>query len=172
MLEITFSNYFWPYLLKNSIYQLGGRGGRKKAFFIFPEIKIWKIRKLRNYQILFFRTGKSIILLPPLPPTKTYIPTNQYFTKWSSPIKGGEGGVKKSFFSFQKMNFINSANCGILIFLFLRTKKERFLSTLSTPVKNSTLIISIINNNSTFFNGLWKILAIGRNLINEYKRGN
>jgi hypothetical protein len=26
--------------LKINIYQLGGRGGSKKAFFIFPEIKI------------------------------------------------------------------------------------------------------------------------------------
>ncbi len=67
---------------------------------------------------------------------------------------GGKGGVKKSFFSFQKMNFINSAICGIIIFLFLRTKKERFLSTLSTSVKNSTLTISIIKNYEMHFNKL------------------
>jgi hypothetical protein len=59
-------------------------------------------------------------------------------TKLASRIsckKGGEGGVKKSFFGFQKMNFKNSAICGIIEIRFLRTKKEQFLSTLSTPTK-------------------------------------
>jgi hypothetical protein len=69
---------------KNNTYQLGGRGGRGKAFFTFPEIKFLKNRKLQNSQILFFRIGKSIILLPPLPPIKIYILTNQYITKSSN----------------------------------------------------------------------------------------
>jgi len=55
--------------------------------------------------------------------------------------KGGQGGVKITFFGFQKMNFNNSANCGILKNRFLRTKKEQFLSTLSTPINVIILII-------------------------------
>jgi len=61
--------------------------------------------------------------------------------------KGGQGGVKKTFLAFQKMNFNNSAICGIIKTKFLRTKKEQFLSTLSTPSKcyyidNKRIIIS------------------------------
>ena len=113
----------------------GGTGGRKKDLFGFPEIKFCKFCKLQNLQNLFFRIGKSIILLPPVPPTKNYISRNQMIIKLASRIsckRGGEGGVKMSFFGFQKMNFNNSAICGIIESGFLRTKKERFLSTLST----------------------------------------
>jgi hypothetical protein len=98
---------------------------------------------LQNCQIFIFRTEKSIILLPPVPPNKNYTTYNQPFTKHSNSIirkKGGQGGVKKSFFGFQKMNFNNSANCGILKNRFLRTKKEQFLSTLST-LKNGIILI-------------------------------
>ena len=116
----------------------GGTGGRKKDLFGFSEIKFWKFCNLRNLQNLFFRIGRSIISLPPLPPLppiKKYITSNQLITKTASRINcktGGEGGVKKTFFGFQKMNFNNSAICRIFKFIFLRTKKEQFLSTLST----------------------------------------
>jgi len=67
---------------------------------------------LRNLQNLFFRIGKSIILLPLLPPTEKYIASNQLITKTASRIsckRGGEGGVKKTFFGFLKFTFENSA---------------------------------------------------------------
>jgi len=42
---------------------------------------------LRNSQIFIFRTGKSIILLTPLTPTKTYILIIQRFTKHHKSIR-------------------------------------------------------------------------------------
>jgi hypothetical protein len=59
----------------------------KKNFLAFPEIKILKLCNLRNFQNLFFRTGKSIILLPLLPPAKIYILIIQCIAKHLKPIR-------------------------------------------------------------------------------------
>jgi len=99
---------------------------------------------LRIFQFFIFGTEKSNIFLPPLPPSEKYTAVNQLI-KWIRLYSGGGDGVlKKSFLGFQKINFENSAFCGILKILFLRTKKEQFISTISTTQNVIVLIISIV----------------------------
>jgi len=50
-------------------------------------------------------------------------------------IDGVHGVHKKTILPFHKFNLKNSAKCRILIFLFIRTKKDN-LSTPCTPLNN------------------------------------
>ena len=68
------------------------------------------------------------------------------------------------------MNFNNSAICGIIEITFLRTKKERFIYTMYTTTKRTSLIINIIQNNKNEFSRLLIKLPIIRNRFNALKR--
>lgn len=57
---------------------------------------------MQNSQFFIFRTGKSIISLPPVPPTKIYISVNQCYIFLGIFFWVVDGVHKKSFFGFQK----------------------------------------------------------------------
>ena len=147
--------------------QLGVRGVSKKVFFTFPEIKFWKNCKFAELSNFSFQNRKKYYFTDTSDTHKNIYTYYSMHCKIQWDYQGGEGGVKKSLFGFQKINFDNSAKCRIIKILFPRTKKEQFLSTLSTPAKRICLLFNTLQNNRNKFKWLKRRLTISRNQTNK-----
>ena len=55
---------------------------------------------------------------------------------------GVHGVLEKTIFAFWKLNFENSANCGIFKKIFCRTKNEQFMYTMYTTLSEYYFVLA------------------------------